>query len=220
MCVGVYCLHAVHVRPHWILWNSATVWMCKTPGSLGLPGSPWVNHLEPASMQEARGLYCSSAQGSSQTRRRSDDPHHPVGKFLYGFQRQNRASATRHNMIGRTVHLLNWLVFRGWQGFPLSEGGQQSVRWNESPPSGQFRPVVWEMLTSLSLSEEQVFHDLPKVPELTFSDAGNQTKVLHKSSQWLFSTPEPSFQPLSCSLKSELSIVLQDTLRQTTARAC
>jgi hypothetical protein len=36
------------------------------------------------------------------------------GEFLYSFQGWNRASATRHNMIGRTVCPLNWLVFREW----------------------------------------------------------------------------------------------------------
>jgi hypothetical protein len=35
-------------------------------------------------------------------------------EFLYGYQEWNRASATRHNMIGRTVCPLNWLVFREW----------------------------------------------------------------------------------------------------------
>ena len=35
-----------------------------------------------------------------------------VGEFLYGFQGQNRASATRHNIIGESVHPLNRLVFR------------------------------------------------------------------------------------------------------------
>jgi hypothetical protein len=31
----------------------------------------------------------------------------PFGEFLYSFQGQNRASATRHNMIGGTMHHLN-----------------------------------------------------------------------------------------------------------------
>jgi hypothetical protein len=39
---------------------------CKTLG-LSLPGIPWVNHMEPESMQKARRIYCSSALGSSQT---------------------------------------------------------------------------------------------------------------------------------------------------------
>jgi hypothetical protein len=33
-------------------------------------------------------------------------PGGPFLKFLYGFQGRNRASATRHNMIGRTVRPL------------------------------------------------------------------------------------------------------------------
>jgi hypothetical protein len=98
---------------------------CKTPGSLSLPRTPWVNHVEfiylfclfvfrdrvslcslgcpgthsvdqaglelrnpPASASwvlgpkacattpGAIGIYCSSALGSSQTRRRGDDPQH------------------------------------------------------------------------------------------------------------------------------------------------
>ena len=51
-----------------------------------------------------------------------------------------------------------------WQGLPLSEGGQwfRSVLWNVSSPAGQSpHPVVWGMLISLSLPEEQVFHGLP-----------------------------------------------------------
>jgi hypothetical protein len=39
-------------------------------------------------------------------------PWHLFFMFLYGFQEQNRASVTRHNMIGGTVHPLNGLVFR------------------------------------------------------------------------------------------------------------
>jgi hypothetical protein len=121
-------------------------------------------------MQKARGIYCSSALGSSQTQRRGGNHQHPFGEFLYGFQGQNRASATRHNMIGRTVHPLTWLVFREWgdKAFPCLKV-RQSVLLNVSPPTGWFCPVVWEMLIGLSLSERQVFHDLPKVPKLTFS---------------------------------------------------
>jgi hypothetical protein len=37
---------------------------------------------------------------------------HQVSEFLYGFQGQNRATATRHNMIGGTVHPVVLLVFR------------------------------------------------------------------------------------------------------------
>jgi hypothetical protein len=58
-------------------------------------------------MQKARGIYCSSALGSSQTQKKDSDPQHHFDEFLYGFQGQNRASATKHNMIGGTVHPLN-----------------------------------------------------------------------------------------------------------------
>jgi hypothetical protein len=34
-------------------------------------------------------------------------PGSPLGKFLYGFQGQNRALATRYNMIGGTVNTLD-----------------------------------------------------------------------------------------------------------------
>jgi hypothetical protein len=50
-------------------------------------------------MQKARGIYCSSALGLSQTRRRGGNYQHQFGEFLYGFQGQNKASATRYNMI-------------------------------------------------------------------------------------------------------------------------
>jgi hypothetical protein len=58
-------------------------------------------------MQKARGIYCSSALGLSQTRRRGFDPWCLFGKFLYGFQGQNKASATRHSMTDGTVQPLN-----------------------------------------------------------------------------------------------------------------
>lgn len=52
------------------------------------------------------------------------EPQHPFGEFLYGFRGLNRASATRHNMIGGTVHPLNWplgnVVTRN---FPCQIGG-------------------------------------------------------------------------------------------------
>ena len=50
----------------------------------------------------------------------------PFSKFLYSFQGQNGAPATRHNMIGRTVWLLNWLVSAGDQWLvppPFWRGG-------------------------------------------------------------------------------------------------
>ena len=87
---------------------------CKTPGSLSFLEILWIKHMKLGLMQKARGIYCSCAPGSSQTQRRGSGPQHPTGEFLYGFQGQNRASATRHNMIGRTVCPLNWLVFREW----------------------------------------------------------------------------------------------------------
>ena len=52
----------------------------------------------------------------------------------------------------------------------MSEGEQQSVLWNVSPPADCFPPCCQrEMLISLSLLEGQEFHDLPNVPKLTFS---------------------------------------------------
>ena len=129
-------------------------------------------HRDQCNKQE---VYWSSALGSSQTWRRGYDHQHPFSEFLYGFQGQNRASATRHNMIGRTVHPLNWLVFREWgdKDFPC-------LKVSNGPSCGSVPirkqvgscPVVWEMLISLSVPEGQVFHDLPKVPKLTFSLAG------------------------------------------------
>jgi hypothetical protein len=59
-------------------------------------------------MEKARGIHCSSALGLSQTWRRGSDPWRQFSVFLYSLQGQNRASATGHNMIGRTVHPLNW----------------------------------------------------------------------------------------------------------------
>ena len=42
-----------------------------------------MNHVKPGSMQKARGIYCSSALGSSQTQRRGADPQCPFSEFLY-----------------------------------------------------------------------------------------------------------------------------------------
>ena len=93
-------------------------------------------------MQKAREIYCSRALGSSQTQRRDSDPQHLFGAFLYGFQGQNRASTTRHNMIGRTVNPLNWLVFREW-----------GVLWNVSPPAGCFLHIHPHHQRHLSTSD-------------------------------------------------------------------
>ena len=50
--------------------------------------------------------------------------HSVVTKFLYGFKGQNRASATRQNMIGGTVHNLNWsLGNEVTRNFPCLKGG-------------------------------------------------------------------------------------------------
>jgi hypothetical protein len=119
-------------------------------GALAYRGPLGVKHVELESMQKARGIYCSSALGSSQTWRRGDTPQHPFGEFSYGFQGQNRASATRHNMIGQTVHPLNWLVFREWgdKDFHcLKVNNTES--WNVFHPAGWFCPVFWEMIISL-----------------------------------------------------------------------
>jgi hypothetical protein len=130
-----------------------------------------VNYVEPGSMQKARGIYCSSALGLSQTRRRDGHLWCMFDEFLYSFQERNRASATRHNMIGGTVCLLNWLVFREWgdKDFPCQKVGNGPSCEMYSHPQVSSYPVIWGMLISLSLPGEQVFHDLPKVPELTFS---------------------------------------------------
>jgi hypothetical protein len=57
-------------------------------------------------MQKARGTYsfywgCPRLKGEAVT------PGSLFGEFLYGLQGQNRASETKQNMIGRTVHALN-----------------------------------------------------------------------------------------------------------------
>lgn len=54
--------------------------------------------------------------GLSCTWRRSGNSGVPFGKFLYSFQGRNRASATRHNMIGRILHTWEW----GSRGFSVS----------------------------------------------------------------------------------------------------
>ena len=127
--------------------------------------------MEPGSLQNSRGIYCFSALGSSQTWRRGSKPRYPFSEFLYGLQRQNRVSATKHNMIDGTVCPLNWLVFREWgdKDFPcLKEGNSQSYGMCPHLQVGSF-PVVWEMVIILFLQEGQGFHDLPKAPKLTFS---------------------------------------------------
>jgi hypothetical protein len=110
-------LFSVHCFSSWEGWiGRETPRSCSVPAidldardsTVRLQGAPWVNHVEPGSMEKARGIYCSSELRSSQTQRRGSDPQHQFSEFLYGFQGQNRASATRHNMIGRTVHPLNW----------------------------------------------------------------------------------------------------------------
>jgi hypothetical protein len=65
-----------------------------------------VNPVEPELMQKARGTYsfywgCPRLKGEAVT------PGSLFGEFLYGLQGQNRASETKQNMIGRTVHALN-----------------------------------------------------------------------------------------------------------------
>ena len=152
----------------WYLCHFIRLWWALA--YLGL--HEWMTQSQ-ESMQKARGIYCSSALGSSQTQRRGSGPQHPTGEFLYGFQGQNRASATRHNMIGRTVHPLNWLVFREWgdKDFPcLKVGNSPSCRMCPHPQVSSC-PVVWEMLISLSVPEGQMFHGLPKVPKLIFSES-------------------------------------------------
>ena len=62
-----------------------------------------MNHVELGLMQKARGIYCSSALGWSQTRKRGRDPQYPFDKFLYDFQEQNKAPATRHNDWGNSA---------------------------------------------------------------------------------------------------------------------
>jgi hypothetical protein len=68
------------------------------------------------------------------------------GEFLYGFQGQNRASATRHNMIGKTVCPLNLLVFREWGGkdFPCLKVGN-GPSWGRCPhlQVGPLPTPVW-----------------------------------------------------------------------------
>jgi hypothetical protein len=143
---------------------------CKTPGNLSLLRTPEWATWSRNWCKKARGIYCSSALGLSQTWRRGSDPQHPFCEFLYGFQGQNRASGTRHNMISGTMHSLNWLIFREWgdKDFPyLKVGNGLSCGMCSRPQVGSC-PVVWEMLISLCLPEGQVFHDLPKVPKLTF----------------------------------------------------
>ena len=102
--------------------------------------------------------------------------HSVVTKFLYGFQGQNRASATRHNMIGGTVHPLNWLVFREWgdKDFPcLKVSNGQSCR---MCPHLQFGscPRVWEMLISLSFPQGWVF---PRPSQSSWADLFRVTEI-------------------------------------------
>ena len=87
------------------------------------------------------------------------------------YQGQDRASATRHIKIGRIVHPLNWLVLRN--EVTRASLVWKCVLWNVSSPAGQSCPVVWATLIRLSLPEEEVFHDLPKFPKLTFSVLSN-----------------------------------------------
>lgn len=56
-----------------------------------------------------------------------------------------------------------------WKGLPLSEVGN-GTSCGMCPHSQVCSlPVVWKIGTCLSLPEAHVFHDLPKIPELTFS---------------------------------------------------
>ena len=159
-------LMAIKSDRNW--WEVVNV---RLQGTLAYLGPPeWTTWIQDR-CKEARGIYCSSALRSSQTRRRGGGWPPASAEFSYGFQGQNRASTTRHNMIGGTVHPLNWLNFREWgdKDFTcLKVGNNRSCRMCPHQQVGP-RPVVWEMVISLSLLEVQVFHDLPKVPKLMFS---------------------------------------------------
>lgn len=82
--------------------------------SLNLPGIPQVNNADQELMQKQEEFIFPVYWGRPIPKRELATPGSPFGKILYSLQGQNRASATRHNMTGRTVCLLNWSVFREW----------------------------------------------------------------------------------------------------------
>jgi hypothetical protein len=123
-----------------------------------------VNHVELAKRKRNLLFQCIRVIPDPKERQRPPHSQNRVCEVLYGFQGQNRASATRHNMIGGTAHLLNRLVFREWgdKDFPcLKVGNSQSCGMCPHPQVSS-HPVVWEMLISLSLPEGKCFMTFPK----------------------------------------------------------
>ena len=82
--------------------------------SLNLPGIPQVNNADQELMQKQEEFIFPVYWGRPIPKRELATPGSPFGKILYSLQGQNRASATRHNMIGRTVSPLSLLVFGEW----------------------------------------------------------------------------------------------------------
>ena len=80
-------LFSVHCFSSWEGWiGRETPRSCSVPAidldardsTVRLQGAPWVNHVEPGSMEKARGIYCSNTLGSSYTQRRDGDPPSPT----------------------------------------------------------------------------------------------------------------------------------------------
>ena len=105
-------------HPKWTMWSQK---QCKKQEEFIVPVH-W-GHLSPEG--EAANTSTSSASF-----------------FLYGFQGTNRASTTRHNMIGRTLHPLKWLVFREWgdKDFPCPKVTVSPV---ECFPTHRLVPTLW-----------------------------------------------------------------------------
>jgi hypothetical protein len=89
-----------------------------------------VKHTEQELMQKARGNYCSNVLGPSYHEEEMANPARlqPIWSVFIQFF---RAAATRHNVIGRTVWRLNWLVSGEWG----TESVLQNVfTWSRPPP--------------------------------------------------------------------------------------
>jgi hypothetical protein len=138
---------------------------CKTLGTLAYQGPPEWTTWSWNGCQKQEEFIVPVQSGSPRPKGEVATPSNSLAEFLYAFQGQNKASATRHNMNGRTVHPLNWLVFREWgdKDFPCLKvsNGQSWGMWPH--PQVSSCPVAWEMLISLSLLEgRECFKSFPK----------------------------------------------------------
>jgi hypothetical protein len=102
-----------------VSWNKS---FCKTVMSLSYRGpSEWTTRSW-GSMQKQEAFIVSVHWGCPTPKGEVATWVARSASFLYSFQGWNRASATKHNVIGRALWLLSWLVLREWGSkcFPMA----------------------------------------------------------------------------------------------------